>query len=992
MIEKVFNKPITILMLILTIIIFGIISIYNIPVTLLPEIEEPIISVITRYHGISADQIEKIITKPIENSISIISGIKELRSISEEGKSTVVIYFTSGTKMKYASLRVGDAVKRVSINFPTACREPYIIRNDPESRPLFIINLSSDFLNINDLRDYAEKDLKKEILKIEGVAEVDFSGGSIKDIHVNIDRDTLSSYNISILEVPKTIQDNYYITSGGDIFESNQDETLFVDNRFKSIEEMKKIPITYDDESRKTIRLGDLAYIYEGPREMENISRYNGKESVNIYIKKNGDANTIDLCKKIVSFINNIEKNKINYEVIYNQSQYIKKAINNLVSSAIIGGIIAILVLFVFFKDIKSIILISISIPFSILLTLFFMFIFKIKINVLTLSGMAIGIGMLLDNSIVMIDALYKDYEKNKYDQSKKIISPIIASTLTTIGVFTPFIFFSYEFNKMYGSLALTITFSLISSLLCAVIVIPNGFSLFKKMGWKNIKEDTKISVTIVNKSMEIIRKLQKEKKRIYTFLFFIIIFSLACLFSMDKEYFEPVQSNEITAYIELDAGTSLTETGIIVKNVEDLFKNEKGVTSVSSRVQKWHADIDLKFDPSKFRGKNQFIETMKKKTDEIKDCFVHYEEKGEDTGKVLDIDIIGDDDNKIREIAMDSARKISPIKGIREVVLRFKEGGPLITWKINRDKALFSQINIFNAGEELRWGIYGPVAVKYIKNNKEMDLRVKYTDEYKKEINKIKEMVLFSKNKNEIKLKELGEFIEGRDISKIYRTNKRKSVRIGVNLGSISLGKAIKKIEDVMNTIEMPTGYYLDFGDTYEKYKENQKNGFMAILLSIFMVYVILAIQFNSFKIPLLIVISVPISFTIPIIILYLVKMSLNMSVYIGLIVLCGIVVNNAILIADEVTRLKKINIENLDKIVKSRIKPIYITTITTILALLPMIFRFDEGSELWRSLGITLLTGLLFGTVFNLTIFPLFFLIKKAKKLTARGLTRTE
>lgn len=976
MIEFLYKRPVTIAMITLTILIFGIISLLNLPVSLMPDTKQPVISVITRYHGVASEQIEKIITIPIENAVSTVSGIKEMRSTSEEGKSTVMITFEEGVKMKHAVLNVIEATDGVSYKFPQAAHKPYIIRNKPDDKPIFIISLRSDVMSLNDLRFHAERVLKKDILRLEGVSEVDFSGGSIREIHFNMDKDALLSYQIPITDIPKLIQENYFVHSGGDIYEQNRERNLFTDARFKNFAQMNSIPIHFDKKTNKYIYIQDVATITESPREKDSISRVDGNDCVNVYIKKSGDANTIDVCEKVNAFVTSGFDSRIKPTVVYNQADYIKKSVNNLIFTALLGGIIAVLVLFVFIRDYKAVILIAFSIPFSLFFTFFCMYLARIEFNIMTISGLALGIGMLLDNGVVMIRALHDDLSAGSWRKTNGIIIPILSSTITTVGVFAPFMFLSEEYRRLYGGLALTVTFSLLSSVLCALVVIPGGYAFLTGMGFKERAYNTPLSDRIEQVTMKIVTLLWKKTKISLIVIALVVITAVLSVIFMKKEYLDPLATSEVTASVELDSGTSLEETARIVGNVEDFYNSQEGIVQVSSRIQKWHADIDIRYNSASYPGKDSFINTMKVTTDTYQDCFVHYQEKSENTGKILNIDIIGDDDVKLRNIAGEAAGAIMLMQGVRNVVLRFKEGRPSITWKIDRTKAFHSGVNIAQAGEQLRWGIYGPVALKYIKDNKEMDLRVQFSEADTKTVAAVKEFHIFNEKGQKIKLKEIGAFIEGAEPGRIYRKNKRKSVSIGVYLAGLSLDRAVTGIDKQLNTLEIPKGYYFDYGNSVEKMKESQQGGAMALVLAVFMIFSILAFQFNSMVTPLKIIPVIPVCTSISIIVLATFNMTLNLSVFIGFVVLSGVAVNNAILIADGISARNDCSLRTIYEVTRSRIKPILITSLTTILALIPLIIGRGEGSALWQPLAITLASGLIAGIIINLGIFPLLFL----------------
>ena len=317
--------------------------------------------------------------------------------------------------MDYAALKVREAVDSVSSGFPRASEKPYVLKNNPADRPIFILTLSSQHLNINDLRTYAELELKKELSRIDGISEIDFTGGSLKEINIDVFPEALLSYNLSITDLSSIMQNSYFVNSQGKVIEYTRDTNVYTDARFKNVDEMRNIPVKWDNESGKVVLLGDIAKIYEGIRTPENISRVNKEERVAIYIKKSGGANTLNVCKDLFHFSQKLNSPTIQSQIIYNQGDYIRNAISNVQKAALLGAIIAILVLFIFIRNLQAIFLIAFCIPFSITMTLFLLYITKQELNLMTLSGFAIGIGMLLDNGVVMIEQFPVILEKTHY-------------------------------------------------------------------------------------------------------------------------------------------------------------------------------------------------------------------------------------------------------------------------------------------------------------------------------------------------------------------------------------------------------------------------------------------------------------------------------------------------------------------------------------------------------------------------------------------------
>lgn len=1020
-IEYFFIKPVTTVMLFSGLSVWGLVSLNLLPVSLMPPTESPAISIITRYPGISPSKIEEILTKPLEEQIVGVGGIESIYSTSEEGESRINISFSTGSNISKKSLETRARIDLIRSTFPREVEEPAIIRYDPTDRPVFIVKLESDQYSLKELRDIAEYKIKKRLERVDGISEINVGGGYQREIDVEIDQGRFNFLGLKIADVMNMISSSNVNLPVGKILQSDKFVPIRIIGRFDKVESIKNV-FLYSPAQDKIIRISDIATVRDGFRDKENISRENGKEIVSIYVQKAGDANTLSVCDDLAEEVEVIQFPGITKSVTYNQSEFIRVSINRVASTAASGGIIAIIVLFLFLKNWKATILIGVSIPLSVVVTFGIMYAYDIGVNVMSLSGLALGVGMMVDSSIVVIDRIFALNEKSGFHRDipalavKSVAIELLASIVTSIAVFFPIFFASEQLKQLYGGLALTVSGSLVVSLIVSLILIPVFSSrlLKREEDFKDIKivfpkklqaifESLKKYIPerylkyfnpsdfsmegVKNKYFIILKNSFKNERKILIGLLAATFLSIVAVFFLKQEYVDPLDTGEIRASVELPTGTHLEATDKIIKTIELDLKEFKQVDKVSSKVEKWHADIYIKLKGADERDQSasEMIDLFKKKTDAMESAFVYYVESGDNSGsKELDVEFIGDDSEKLKEIAKEAAKLGGQVEGIQQMALRFREGKDEIRLDFDHIKASLNGISASNLGSTLKTAVQGSIPSKFLYDGREVDIKVRFQESDRSQLEQVYNYKIPG-NKASLSVRELVTTAEGMSESKIYRKNKRKVVSITAKLGDIDMGNAVKKLDEAFAALKLPQNYYYEYGGNYKKLKENQMEMIFLVLLAFFLIYCILASLFESVTYPLIIIISIPLAISGVILSLFIFNMSLNISVYIGSVMLVGIVVNNSILLVESMIHVlaskqniflsKEEVITNISEACLDRLRPIMITTLTTVLGLLPTAFDHGEGSQLWRPLAFTVVTGLTISTVLTLVVVPMAF-----------------
>lgn len=1007
------RRPVTTSMVVIGFSLWGFIALNFLPVSLMPPSESPALTIVTRYPGTSPSKIEESLTKPIEEQIVGVGGIESIYSTSEEGESRVNVSFVSGSKIAKISLEIRARIDLIRGSFSREVEEPQITRYDPSDRPVFIIKLESDKFSLKELRDIAENKIKKRLERVDGISEINVGGGFQREINVEIDRNKLNFLQIKIANLLDQIRRANINLPAGKLFENDKWVSIRVVGKFDAVEKIKSVTVIVPSQD-KIVRLGDVAEVKDGFREKENISRENGKEIVSIYVQKAGDANTLSVCDGLAEELSEFKFPGINATITYNQSEYIRSSINRVSNSAIYGGMIAVIVLFLFLKNIRATIAVSIAIPLSVIATFAVMQSSKVGIHIMSLSGLALGIGMMVDSSIVVLDSIFFKMEKEGFRENiagnavKSVSGELFASVITNIAVFFPILFSSIELQQLYGGLAMTVSSSLLISLLVSLIVLPvlanrlfrkeihfNESNLYHKIlgltnriyskfpaNYQKIRLNMKI---VREKYVLLLRYALANQRLIFTISLVVMFVATSLVFTLKQEYIDPLDTGEIKASVELETGTHLEATDKRIFKVEEIFRTYPQVERVSSKVEKWHADIyiKLKSNESRKESASQMIDLFKVKTDTIGDAFVYYVEVGGgDESRELDIEFVGDDGEVLKKLAKEASAVVSKIPGIQQVALRFREGKNELRLDFDHEKASTAGISASEFGSTLKTAIQGSIPTKYIDDGKEVDIKVRFREEDRSQLSQVFDYLIPGKESN-VFMAALVTQSEAESESKIYRKNKRKVVSITAKLGELDLGNAVKKISAELDNIEYPPNYYYDFGGNYKKLKKNQIEMLLLVSLAFFLIYCILAALFESFSYPVIIIVSIPFAVAGVIIALFIFNLSLNISVYIGLVMLIGIVVNNAILLIEQFIRKVQVdspkNRSDLELVIVNssldRLRPILITTLTTVLGLLPTAFDMGEGSQLWRPLAITVVSGLTISTFLTLILVPLIF-----------------
>jgi HAE1 family hydrophobic/amphiphilic exporter-1 len=1033
------KKPVTTVMIFVGVAIFGIISLFKLPQELFPPITYPQLTVFTGYANAAPEEIETLLTRPVEEAIGTVSGLKKVKSLSKEGISLVMAEFDWDQNMDFASLRTREKVDLIKARLPRDATEPLVVPFNPFELPIMTISVTGDRSPLK-LRQLAIDVIKEELEKIDGVASASVEGGLEREIIVDVSQSALKSYNISILDVTDSITNSNLNYPAGTIKESFYEYLIRTLGEFQEVSEIQEVVVksnVEEDRSRslpfekqlkdrtvspeaRVIQVKDIAEVKDSFKERSSYSRFNTRENVSLSIQKQAQKNTMQVItriKKSLPRIREILPPDINLEIIYDQSIFISDAINGVKDAAIQGGVLAFLVLVFFLKDVKSSLIVTLSIPISVLIVFTFMYFGTLSINMMSLGGLALGVGMLVDNAIVVIENIFRHREfgetpaKAATEGALEVQNAIIASTLTTIAVFLPMIFVVGVAGQLFKELAFTVTFSLIGSLWVALTLIPLLSS--KLSGAEKSAARGAVAFTggqkwkdFLSKYERFLRKFIENKKVGLLAVLIIFIGSLFFFNFLEKELMPKTDQGQFIVKVDLPVGTKLEETNKVAVLMEEIISAAEYVKTVSSVVGSTSGesakDIVKRLGSHQCQLIIELEEKRKKKTTDIvqslqdrfekekilKNVNVEFSlQQGVISGafggasKPITIEIKGDKLEVMESIVRKIEMKLENIPGIFDVANDIPEPSPEVRIVIDKDKASLYNISVVDLARISQTVLRGYIPSQFKEKGREIDIRVRLQEKDRDNYEKLYRIRINSPNGDMIPLGTVAKFKKGKGPSEIKRTGQERTILITADVLNRKLSDVINDVEEMLDSMKFESGYLVKLAGESEEMKKSFNSLRFALIMSLVMVYMIMAAQFESLSQPLIILFTVPLSLIGVMLALFATNTSISVVALLGVIMLGGIVVNNGIVLIDYTNLLMAEGKSMLDSVVEAslaRLRPIIMTALTTVLGLFPMALAVGRGSELRAPMAISVMGGLIVSTFLTLVVIPSIFVFE--------------
>ena len=1005
-IETVVKRPVTVLMVIVSILILGLISLSRLSIDFMPSMQVPYISINTRYKNAGPEEIEKSVTKIIEGAVATVNNIKNITSTSREDSSNVLIEFNWGVDLTEATEDIREALEQVADSLPDNADKPVIRKFDMDDTSLMEVAI----YGIDDqatLYNIADNQIAPQIKQAKGVAQAEVLGGLKTQIKIDVNLNRLKAYNIDINDIASALSRDNNNLVGGQADQGFYKYTIRTMGEITSIDDIKNTAITLkiDGDISTIVKVQDLAEVYEGYDDDVNIIRVNGENSISIAVSKESGANTVEVSRNV---INQLEEynfpNGVKYQIMFNTADSINEAIIGVLDAAWQGGLFAVIVLMLYMWNIRTVSIIAISIPLSIIVTFTLMYFMKITLNVISLSGLVLGIGMMVDNSIVVLENIFY-YRNNGYGKyssaingTSKVALAISASTFTTIAVFLPFLYIEGMTSQMFRDLCITVTISMIASLLVALLIVPMfGARLITNKRLKLLgKLEILTNKYIHNNINAVYSKLLSfsiKRKKTVLILSMILVFSIILigLKFIGKEGFPRTDEGQFMVQVTMPIGTKYEQTesfvSLMENDIREIIKDD--LQKIQSRIRKGSeansANIRIQL-----KGKNagrvgdieDYVERAREKL-QLYPAKINVRLLGSMSsssgGEAIRIEILGDDIVQAEELGNRIVSAISNIEGIRGAMVDIDESNRELQVYVNRDIASKMGLKVNDVAKIINTSFAGKTATTITPENSDytdIDVNVQLENIERVTIEDVEKISIPVKGVL-IPLSSIADIVKSYGPNRIERKDRKRFTVVIASTYGRALNEIIADVkESIQKNVFVPNGLIINYSGDFEEMNEAFMQLIQALVLALVLVYAIMASQFESLIAPFVIAFAIPFGFAGSLIALLITNTTLSAYSAIGCIVLIGIVVNNGIVLIDYMNQLmheKHINGNEAAVIAGTRrLRPVLMTTLTTILGILPMALGIGSGNEMYKPLATALLGGLSVSTMFTLIIVP--------------------
>lgn len=1027
------NKPVTTALVFIAFAIFGIFSFMKTSIAQLPDFDANVLLVMSSYPGASAADIETNLTKVLENGLNGVSDLKDMTSKSKENISIITLEFNYGVDIEEATNNVRDKLDMINSSLPDQASTPVIFKFSMDDMPILILSATADE-SLPGLDKILDDKVTTPLSRVKGVGTVSVSGAPTREIQVYCDPNKLQAYGLSIGTVSNIIAyENRNIPSGS-IDIGSESFSLRIQKEFKDPSELLDVVLSYKDGN--AVYLRDVATIIDGQQEKEQESVTNGRRSAQIVIQKQTGANTVDVIKGVFKEMKTIEPtlpSDIHIETVIDSSSNIINSINSLKETIIITFLVVMLVVYVFLGRWRATFIIILSIPISLMASLVYLFATGNTLNIISMSALSIAIGMVVDDSIVALENITTHIERGEKPKeaavhgTEEVGVSIIASTLTMLCVFLPLTLISGMSGIMFRQLGWIVSIIMIVSTCGALCLVPMLCSRMLRAGRKKNKIHD-ILFTPIDKGLNaisdgyawVINWAVRNRKTVIFGAFGIFMAVLLLLGpSIKTEYFPHADQGRLTVSIELNAGTSQEVTGEFARKFYNRICEEIPEIKICSYTF-GQADTDNAFASMQTNGSNIIsmninlgsMEDRKRSSSEIADIVradlkeypeIHKGTVSEGMGGMgsaasVAVEIYGYDFQTTDRIANELRDKMAADPAFAQVTLSRDQYTPEYQVDFDRVKLAANGLNSTSAAAAVSAAMSGSVGSYYREDGEEYDIRVRYDKSYRTSVEDIENIIIYNASGNGIRIKDLGKVIETEVPPTIERKNRQRMITVtGVIEGSHAMSDGITAAQQIIKDTDIPSELSAVIAGDYEDQQDMFKDLITLMILIIILVYMVMASQFESFMSPFVIMFSVPFAFVGVILGLWLTNTALGVMAMIGILILIGIVVKNGIVLIDYLILLRERGMGILDAAVaaaRSRLRPILMTTLTTVLGMIPMAAGTGEGSEMWKSLGITVAWGLSISTVVTLILIPTIYCVfatrqekRKQKKLAKKA-----
>ncbi|MDD4001429.1 MAG: efflux RND transporter permease subunit [Bacteroidales bacterium] len=1021
--ESAVKKPITTAIIFVAIVVLGLFSLSKLSIDMLPEIEMNQAIVIVTYPGASAEDVENNVSKTLESALSTVSDLKKIRSTSKENTAVISAEFNWGTDIDAAVNDMRDKIEMVKSYLPDGCSNPIIMKISTDMIPVSIYSATADESS-EALYKILEDGVANPLNRINGVGSVSIAGAPQREISVNIDPQKLEAYNLTIEQIGGSIAKENVNTPGGSFDVGSETYSLRIEGEMKESELLNNIIVS--NYGGKTVYLKDVALVSDSVQEKAQESYVNGRKGATIVIQKQTGANSVDVVKKIREQLPKITKNlpkDIQFEEVMNTTDNIENSIASLVETVLLAFLFVAIVVIFFLGQWRATIIIMITIPVSLIASFIYLLVSGNTINIISLSALSIAIGMVVDDAIVVLENITTHIERGARPREAAIYGTnevgvaVIASTLTIFAVFFPFTMMSGMAGIMFSQLGWMVCIVMAISLICALSLTPMLSSTMLRRNRKSNKTFDKLYAPI----KKVLDKLDHNYSRLLTWVVrhktitiiagvLIFVGSIMLSFGVGSEFIPASDNSQISGNFQLPVGANVERSKVIAKKFETAIKKKyPEITTLSYTVGIPSEDDNNSWAQMQTSGSNyvsfriKLLDIKERKRDifeiseGIRQELASYTElykynvlagggDGMTSGSTVDIEILGYDFDATEKIAKEIKEKMSKTKGFRDVTISREDYKPQYQIEFDREKLSLNGLDVATASTFIRNRMNGMTASLFREDGEEYKIKVRYDRAHRQSIEDIENIMIYNQSGKAIRLNEVAKVVERFSPPSIERQDRERIVKVSATLYGETLDKATKNIQGQIDEMDIPSDIGVQIGGTLEEQQESFADmGLLAVLI-IMLVYIVMAAQFESLRYPFIIMFSIPFALTGVIIALFITGGTINMMSAIGSIMLIGIVVKNGIVLVDYINLNRERGMGITSAVVnggKSRLRPVLMTTATTVLGMIPMAIGFGEGAELWQPMGVVIVGGLTVSTLVTLIFIPTLYCVFASREV---------
>ncbi len=1030
LIDMAVRRRVSVLMAALALIAFGLIGYQRLALELFPDLTYPSLTVQTELPDAAPPEVENLVTRPVEEALGVLRGLQSIHSVSRSGISEVTLEFDWKSDMDLLSMEVREKLDRLVL--PAEAENPVVLRFDPSLDPIMRVALSGPG-ELTALRRVAERQLKQDLETIRGVAAAQIKGGLIEEVQVEIDQERLAALGIPLARVREAVGGSNINLPGGMLRSEDSQYLVRTVNEYDSVEELADLIV--EQRSGAPVRLRDVAAVAMGARERDEITRVDGREAVEIAIHKEGDANAVaaaaQVRARLAEWGGRLPEGYA-LTVLFDQSHFIRRALAEVRGAALAGGLLAVAVLLLFLRDLRSTLIIATSIPLSVLAAFMLMYRFDISLNIMSLGGLTLGIGMLVDNAIVVLEAIFRQRREGRplaaaaVAGAAEVGAAVTASTLTTVAVFLPIVFVEGIAGQLFRDQALTVTFSLLASLAVAMTMIPmlsalggrlpraaggaaadNAHARASAAAWPAPAVACAVgapppppasapvpAMTLGRFSRgydRLLRAALRRRGRTLALAFGLFAACALAAWRLPTDLIPPLSEGEFFFEVKLPEGAALAATDRTLALMEEAAGAAPGVAlhyaSVGSRLVSGGASLNTKAENlgqlnvvmrerADEAGENAAAEALRARFADIPELEVKLGRPSYFSLKTpVEVVLYGESLAQLQTYSLALAGELARLPGLVDVRSSLEAGSPELQVVFDRARLAALGLDLAALSQTLQNRVQGVVPTRYKLEDRQIDIRVRNREPDRLSVEDVRNLVLPGPGGGPLRLQAVADVRLDRGPAEIHRLQQQRAAVVTANLAGRSLGGAIRDVETVLRSTSPPAGVTAELAGQNREMQVSFRSLRFALLLAIFLVYLVMAATFESLLHPFIVLFTIPLALVGVVAGLLATAQTITVIVLIGVIMLAGIVVNNAIVLIDAINRLRRGGMEKSAAVIAAghlRLRPILMTTLTTVLALLPMAASFGEGAELRAPLAITVAAGLTLSTLLTLVVIP--------------------